>query len=86
MNTNSEGRLFLGLEDRVGKYHLAMYGFQHVFAMFVGIITPPLIVAQAGGLSLIFGLTLLLTPLEMILSRFLAVIRHVFPPLSLDPL
>lgn len=36
---------------------------------------------QAGGLALMFGLTALCAPIEVLLSRFLTNIRHWFPPI-----
>ena len=44
--------MFYGLEDKTGWVTTLLCAVQHVLAMFVGIITPPLIVAGALGLSL----------------------------------
>ena len=44
--------MFLGLDDRVGAKTALLCGLQHVLAMFVGIVTPPLVVSGALGFSL----------------------------------
>ena len=128
---------FYGLDAKTDLATTLLCGIQHVLAMFVGIVTPPLILAgalglsleetaffvsmalfasglttliqvkklgplgsgllsvqgtsftfvplaiqsgQAGGLPLIIGLTLIASPVEMILSRFIHVARRLFPP------
>ena len=130
--------MFLGLDEKTDWKVTVLCGIQHVLAMFVGIITPPLIIAgslgltvaetgvlvsmalftsgittfiqvkrfgplgsgllsvqgtsftfvplaiqsgAAGGLSLIFGLTIAAAPLQMVLSRFLGIARRLFPPI-----
>lgn len=129
---------FYGLDDQTSVPITLLCGIQHVLAMFVGIITPPLIIAgalslsladsaflismalftsgittfiqvrrfgpfgsgllsvqgtsftfvplaiqsgTAGGLPLIFGLSIAAAPLQMILSRFLGFARRLFPPI-----
>jgi xanthine permease XanP len=128
---------FFPLDEKIPPLTAALCGAQHVLAMFVGIITPPLIIAgalglqpvptgflvsmalftsglttfiqvrrigpfgsgmlsvqgtsftfvplaiqagQAGGLPLIFGLTLAAAPVEIVLSRFIGLARRLFPP------
>jgi NCS2 family nucleobase:cation symporter-2/xanthine permease XanP len=130
-------RRFFALEEKIDLPTSLLTGIQHVLAMFVGIITPPLIVAgamgleladtaflismalftsgvatfiqvrrfgpvgsgmlsvqgtsfvfvslgitagAAGGLPLIFGMTLAAAPVEMALSRVIGVARRLFPP------
>ncbi len=125
------------LEDRPPLMETILLGLQHMLAMFVGIITPPLIVAGAigldtettafivsmaliasgiatwlqiktlgpigsgllgvhgtsftflppaisaglaGGLPLIFGMALITSPVEMVLSKFVEQARRIFPP------
>ena len=131
-------RPFFGIDARIGIIPSLLGGIQHVLAMFVGIVTPPLIVGGAigldtsstaflvsmslfasgittfiqvrrfgplgsgllsvqgtsftfvnlsiqagcaGGLPLIFGMTLAAAPVEMILSRFIHFARRLFPPI-----
>lgn len=130
-------RPFYGVNEPIGPVISLLGGIQHVLAMFVGIITPPLIIAttlaldvsttgllvsmalftsgittfiqvrrfgpvgsgllsvqgtsftfvplaiqagRAGGLPLIFSLTLAGSPVEMIISRFIHLARKLFPP------
>lgn len=130
-------RPFFGVDEPVGLVTILLGGTQHVLAMFVGIVTPPLLIAralgldpavegflvsmalltsgvttfiqvrrcgplgsgllsvqgtsftfvslaiqagQAGGLPLIFGMTIAAAPVEMILSRFIHFARRLFPP------
>lgn len=132
------GRSFYPVNAKLSVFQVIIFGLQHVLSMFVGIITPPLVVSgalglnleqsaflvsmsllasgigtlvqthgigpvgsrmlsvqgtsftfvpvaiaagQAGGLALMFGLTALCAPVEVILSRFLTNIRHWFPPI-----
>jgi len=44
-------RLIYGLNDRPPVIEAALVAFQHVLAVFVGIITPPLIISNAIGLD-----------------------------------
>ena len=44
--------LIYGLHDRPPFVEAGLVGLQHVLAVFVGIVTPPLIVSQALGLEL----------------------------------
>lgn len=131
-------RVFHGLESKLSPGAAVLYGLQHVLAMFVGIITPPLIISgalgldvantaflvsmslfasgittfiqvkrmgpfgsgmlsvqgtsftfvspsiqagMAGGLPLILGLTIICSPIEMLLSRVIHVVRRLFPPI-----
>ncbi len=130
------------LEDRPPLVETILLGLQHMLAMFVGIITPPLIVAGAigldtettsfivsmaliasgiatwlqiktlgpigsgllgvhgtsftflppaisaglaGGLPLIFGMALITSPVEMVLSKFVEQARRIFPPVVTGP-
>lgn len=125
------------LDEKIGPGTALVCGVQHVLAMFVGIITPPLIIGgalglsradaaflvsmalftsgvttyvqvrrfggigsgllsvqgtsftfvplaleagRAGGISLILGLTMLCAPVEIVLSRFIGLMRKLFPP------
>jgi len=135
--TGMKTRPFFGVEAKVGIVTVLLGGIQHVLAMFVGIVTPPLLIARAlgvdpategflvsmalftsgvttfiqvrrwgplgsgllsvqgtsftfvslaiqagraGGLPLIFGMTVAGAPVEMILSRFIHFARRLFPP------
>jgi len=128
---------FHTLDEKLGPLMALMCGFQHVLAMFVGIVTPPLIIGSAlgfdpadagflvgmslfvsgictfiqvwrfgrlgsgllsvqgtsftfvplaleagrsGGYPLILGLAMCASPVEMILSRFIPLLRRLFPP------
>ncbi len=130
--------VYYTLEEKPPLGEILLLGFQHMLAMFVGIITPPLIIAgvvglnaadttffvsmalivsgvttfiqcykvgpigsgllgvqgtsfnfvpmaiaagNAGGLPLIFGMGLLASPVEFIMSRFLKKARKYFPPI-----
>lgn len=130
--------LLYSLNDRMPPGKAALVGWQHVMAMFIGIITPPVIIARAldfstaqtaylvsmalvasglstfiqvrkfgplgsgllsvqgtsfsflppliqagqvGGLPLMIGMSLSLSPVEMVLSRFLKRLRDIFTPL-----
>lgn len=44
--------MFIGLHDSIRPQTAILCGLQHVLSMFVGIITPPLVVAGALGLPL----------------------------------
>lgn len=44
--------VFYGLNDKTNWKTTVFCGLQHVLAMFVGIITPPLIIAGALGVTL----------------------------------
>lgn len=130
-------RPFYGLDARLPPLATLLLGLQHVLAMFVGIITPPLLVGtalalpvaetaflvsmslftsglntlmqvsrvgpigsgllsvqgtsfvfvglaiqtgQAGGLPLVFGMSLALSIVPMLVSRFIGPARRLFPP------
>lgn len=138
MPASQETPLLYTLNDRMPHGRAALVGLQHVMAMFIGIITPPLIVARAldfstadsaylvsmalfasgvstfiqvrrigpvgsgllsvqgtsfsflpaliqaghaGGMPLMIGLSLALSPVEMLLSRVLERLRRIFTPL-----
>ncbi len=133
-----ETEVLYKLEDKLPFYETVVLSIQHMLAMFVSIVTPPLIIAGAagldpletgyfvsmaliisgittfiqvkqigplgsgllvvegtsftfvpmaivaanvGGLPLVLGMALVTSPVEMILSRFLAQTRKIFPPL-----
>ncbi len=126
------------LEDKPELLKTFLLGFQHMLAMFVGIITPPLIISgivglnaaetgffismslivsgitsyvqakkvgpvgsgllavqgtsftfvpmaiaagQTGGMALIFGMALIASPVEIIISRFIKQAKKLFPPI-----
>jgi len=128
---------FYSLDEKLAIPTALLCGFQHVLAMFVGIVTPPLIIGAAlgfeaadagflismslfvsgvctfiqvrrfgqlgsgmlsvqgtsftfvplaieagrsGGYPLILGLALFASPVEMVLSRFIPIVRRLFPP------
>lgn len=130
-------RAFYPVEAKLSVGQILLFGIQHVLAMFIGIVTPPLVVSSAlglsvedtgylvsmallasgvgtlvqihgigpvgarmlsvqgtsftfvpvaiaagkvGGLSMIFGLTALCAPIEVLLSRSLTSLRNWFPP------
>ncbi len=125
------------LDEKIGPFTAIICGLQHVLAMFVGIITPPLIICgvlgldhaetaffvsmalftsgvttfmqvnrfgpigsgmlsvqgtsftfvtlametgRAGGFPLILGMAMACSPVEMVLSRFIGIVRRLFPP------
>lgn len=131
-------RTFYPLDAHLSFWQILLFGIQHVLSMFVGIVTPPLVVASAlglsieesgilvsmallasgigtlvqihgigpvgsrmlsvqgtsftfvpvaiaagkvGGLPLIFGLTALCAPIEVLISRSLSSLRRWFPPI-----
>jgi xanthine permease XanP len=133
-----EKRKFYSIDAKLTPFQIVIFGLQHVLSMFVGIVTPPLVVSsalglnvrdsaflvsaallasgvgtlvqthgigpvgsrmlcvqgtsftfvpvaiaagQAGGLPLMFGLTALCAPVEVILSRSLSSLRNWFPPI-----
>jgi xanthine permease XanP len=45
------GRTFYPVDAKLSIAQIILFGFQHVLSMFVGIVTPPLVVAGALGLS-----------------------------------
>jgi len=51
VNKREETEAYYKLEDRPPMGETILLGFQHMLAMFVGIITPPLIIAGAAGLN-----------------------------------
>lgn len=130
-------RPFYGLDARLPPVTTVLLGLQHVLAMFVGIITPPILVGtalglpvadvsflvsmslftsglntfmqvsrvgpvgsgllsvqgtsfvfvglaiqtgKAGGLPLVFGMSLVLSTVPMLISRFIGPARRLFPP------
>lgn len=45
------GRRFIPVHARLSLLQIVLFGFQHVLSMFVGIVTPPLVVAGALGMG-----------------------------------
>jgi xanthine/uracil permease len=135
---SEEAAVLYGLHAQMSHPRAALVGLQHVLAMFVGIITPPLIISRAldfspsqtaylvsmalvasglatlvqvrrlgpvgsgllsvqgtslafltpliqaghlGGLPLMLGMSLALSPVEMVLSSFLVKLRRILTPL-----
>ncbi len=135
---NSASSLLYRLDDRLPLRIAFLVGIQHVLAMFVGVVSVPLLVAQAlnlpveegaylvsmgllasgigtlvqvhglgwfgsrllavqgtsfaflvplvqaghaGGLALMLGMSLLCTPVELVLAQFLTRLRTIFTPL-----
>ena len=131
-------RRFFPLDAHLSAWQILLFSIQHVLSMFVGIVTPPLVVSsalglsledsgllvsmallasgigtlvqihgigpvgsrmlsvqgtsftfvpvaiaagKAGGLPLIFGLTALCAPIEVLISRSLSSLRRWFPPI-----
>ena len=62
---------------RLGPFGSGMLSVQGTSFTFVPLATQS---GQAGGLPLIFGLTLACAPVEMVVSRFMGVARRLFPP------
>lgn len=60
---------------RVGSGLLSMTGTSFAF------ISPLILAGQAGGLPLMFGMALLLSPVEVLLAPFLPKLKNVFTPL-----
>jgi len=138
MPRGEEAAVLHGLHAKMSHGGAALVGLQHVLAMFVGIITPPLLISRAldfspnqtaylvsmalvasglatlvqvrrfgplgsgllsvqgtslafitpliqagqlGGLPLMLGMSLALSPVEMVLSRFLTRLRRILTPL-----
>lgn len=50
-NNQALSQPLYGLEDRPSTWETFLLGFQHMLAMFVGVITPPLIIAGVLGLN-----------------------------------
>jgi NCS2 family nucleobase:cation symporter-2/xanthine permease XanP len=46
LRLTAEKAVHVGVEDKLPPVHGALLGFQHVLAMFMGVITPPLLLAQ----------------------------------------
>lgn len=133
-----QSSVLYGLHAQMSHRRAAIVGLQHMLAMFVGIITPPLVISRAlnfptsqtaylvsmalvasglatfvqvrrfgnmgsgllsvqgtsfafvapliqagqfGGLPLMLGMSLFLSPVEMVLSRFLVKLQRIFTPL-----
>ncbi|AEO68101.1 2a543470-f27f-411d-9e13-0c372e7fbfff [Thermothielavioides terrestris] len=66
---------FFGLNDRMPVVLALVLGFQHALAMLAGIITPPLIMAGAGGVNLDAEQTQYLVSTALIVSGLLSAIQ-----------
>ncbi|KAK4242838.1 permease family-domain-containing protein [Achaetomium macrosporum] len=66
---------FFGLNDRMPVVLAVILGFQHALAMLAGIITPPLIMAGAGGVNLDTEQTQYLVSTALIVSGLLSAIQ-----------
>ncbi|KAK3689780.1 permease family-domain-containing protein [Podospora appendiculata] len=66
---------FFGLHDRMPTILALLLGFQHSLAMLAGIITPPIIMAGAGGANLTTAQTQYLVSTALIVSGFLSMIQ-----------
>ncbi|KAL2024986.1 hypothetical protein VTK56DRAFT_3685 [Thermocarpiscus australiensis] len=66
---------FFGLNDRMPVVLALILGFQHALAMLAGIITPPIIMAGAGGANLSPEQTEYLVSAALIVSGFLSCIQ-----------
>ncbi len=134
----SKGKTYYSLEEKPPPEETVLLGFQHMLAMFVGIITPPLIIAgvaglgptetgffvsmalimsgivtfvqcrrfgpvgagllgvtgtsftfvpmaiasaEAGGVALALGMSLVTSPVQMFISRFIKQAQKLFPPI-----
>jgi hypothetical protein len=66
---------FFGLNDRMPVVLALILGFQHALAMLAGIITPPIIMAGAGGVNLSTEQTQYLVSTALIVSGLLSAIQ-----------
>ena len=66
---------FFGLNDRMPVVLALILGFQHSLAMLAGIITPPLILAGAGGVNLGVEHTQYLVSTALIVSGILSAVQ-----------
>ncbi|KAL2139684.1 hypothetical protein VTI28DRAFT_4854 [Corynascus sepedonium] len=66
---------FFGLNDRMPVVLALILGFQHALAMLAGIITPPIIMAGAGGVNLTAEQTQYLVSTALIVSGLLSAIQ-----------
>lgn len=66
---------FFGLNDRMPIVLALILGFQHALAMLAGIITPPIIMAGAGGVNLNTEQTQYLVSTALIVSGILSAIQ-----------
>ncbi|KAK0713144.1 permease family-domain-containing protein [Lasiosphaeria miniovina] len=66
---------FFGLNDRMPVFLAVLLGLQHSLAMLAGIITPPIIMAGAGGVNLTTQQTQYLVSTALIVSGLLSCIQ-----------
>ncbi|KAK3313074.1 permease family-domain-containing protein [Apodospora peruviana] len=75
MKRSTQAAPFFGLNDRMPVFLALLLGFQHALAMLAGIITPPLIMAGAGGVNLTTEQTQYLVSTALIVSGILSSIQ-----------
>ena len=66
---------FFGLNDRMPVVLALLLGFQHALAMLAGVITPPIIMAGAGGVNLTTEQTQYLVSTALIVSGILSAVQ-----------
>ncbi|KAK3346666.1 permease family-domain-containing protein [Lasiosphaeria hispida] len=66
---------FFGLNDKMPVVLALVLGFQHSLAMLAGVITPPIIMAGAGGVNLTTEMTQYLVSTALIVSGMLSAIQ-----------
>ncbi|KAJ4292913.1 hypothetical protein N0V88_005575 [Collariella sp. IMI 366227] len=66
---------FFGLNDRMPVVLALILGFQHALAMLAGIISPPIIMAGAGGVNLNTEMTQYLVSTALIVSGILSAVQ-----------
>ncbi|KAK3985644.1 putative uric acid-xanthine permease [Cladorrhinum sp. PSN332] len=75
MKKSDKAPPFFGLNDKMPVILALILGFQHSLAMLAGIITPPLIMAGAGGVNLTAEHTQYLVSTALIVSGLLSAIQ-----------
>ncbi|KAK3376610.1 permease family-domain-containing protein [Lasiosphaeria ovina] len=75
MRKSDKPQPFFGLNDRMPVFLALLLGLQHSLAMLAGIITPPIIMAGAGGVNLTTEQTQYLVSTALIVSGLLSCIQ-----------
>ncbi|KAH6615725.1 permease family-domain-containing protein [Chaetomium sp. MPI-SDFR-AT-0129] len=75
MRTENRAPPFFGLNDKMPVVLALVLGFQHALAMLAGIITPPIIIAGAGGVNLTADQTQYLVSTALIVSGLLSAVQ-----------
>ena len=75
MKKSKQAAPFFGLNDKLPVVLALLLGFQHALAMLAGIITPPIIMAGAGGVNLSTEMTQYLVSTALIVSGVLSMIQ-----------